>query len=73
MGRYRGNLKAPNVFRLTALGASQNGGVTYTTSQPWEGEPGSVISFVYYGSATYTVTDAEAAALTAAGFGAGVS
>ena len=65
MGRYRGNLQAPNVFKKT------DG--TYTTTQPWEDVPGSVIAFVYYGSHTYDVTDAEAAALAAAGFGAGIS
>ncbi len=65
MGRYRGNLKAPNVFKLVAGG--------YTTAQPWEDEPGSVISVVYYGAHTYEVSQAEADALTAAGFGAGIS
>lgn len=64
MGRYRGSLRAPNVFKLV------NG--TYTTSQPWEAIPGTLIAFTYLGSHTYPVTDAEATALTAAGFGAGV-
>lgn len=65
LGRYAGNLRAPNVYKLVAGG--------YTTSQPWEDTPGSVIAVTYLGSHTYEVTSAEAAALTAAGFGAGVS
>lgn len=65
LGRYRGELRAPNVFKLVAGG--------YTTSQPYDSPPGSVIAYTYLGSHTYTVTSAEAAALTAAGFGAGIS
>jgi len=65
MRRYRANLRAPNVFKLV------DG--SYTTAQPWEDVPGSVISFTYLGSHTYTISTAEAAALTAAGFGAGVT
>lgn len=65
MQRYRGNLRAPNVFKLVAGG--------YTTVQPWDDPVGSVIAYTYYGSHTYTVTQAEADALTAAGFGDGIS
>jgi hypothetical protein len=65
MGRYRGELRAPNVFKLV------DG--SYTTTQPYDWPyAGAVIAFTYYGSHTYTVTQAEADALTAAGFGAGV-
>ena len=65
MARYRGMPKAPNVFKLV------DG--TYTTAQPYEAQPGSVIAYVYLGSHTYEVTQAEADALTAAGFGAGIT
>lgn len=65
MGRFLPNRQAVNVFKLVAGG--------YTTQQPYEGEPGSVISYTYLGSHTYTISQAEADALTAAGFGAGVS
>lgn len=65
MQRYQGNLRAPNVFKLVAGG--------YTTTQPWEQEPGTVIAYTYYGSHTYEVSDDEAAALTAAGFGSGIT
>lgn len=64
-GRFHQPGRAPNVFKLV------DG--TYTTAQPYDNPPGSVIAFVYYGAHTYDVTSAEAAALTAAGFGAGVS
>jgi hypothetical protein len=74
LGRYRGELRAPNVFRLTtAAAALYNNGVLYTTTQLYDNPPGSVIDYTYLGSHTYTVTDAEATALTAAGFGAGIS
>lgn len=65
LGRYRGELRAPNVFKLVAGG--------YTTAQPYDNPPGSVISYTYLGSHSYDVSTAEAALLTAAGFGAGVT
>jgi hypothetical protein len=64
-GRFRQPGRAPNVFKLV------DG--TYTTQQPYDWPTqGAVIAFVYYGAHTYQVTQAEADALTAAGFGAGV-
>lgn len=64
-GRYRGELRAPNVFKLV------DG--SYTTEQPYDNPPGSVIAYTYLGSHTYEVTADEAAALTAAGYGDGIS
>lgn len=65
-GRFRQPGRAPNVFKLV------DG--TYTTVQPYDWPyQGAVIDTVYYGAHTYTVSQAEADALTAAGFGAGVS
>lgn len=64
-GRFHQPGRAPNVFKLV------DG--TYTTTQPYDWPyQGAVIAFTYYGAHTYDVTAAEAAALTAAGFGAGV-
>jgi hypothetical protein len=63
-GRYRGELRAPNIFKLV------DG--TYTTAQPYDNPPGSVIAYTYLGSHMYDVSVTEAAALTAAGFGSGV-
>lgn len=72
-GRFHQAAKAPNVYKLTDLGASQNNGNYYTTNQPYDWPfQGAVIAFAYLGSHTYPVTQAEADALTAAGFGAGV-
>ena len=79
MQRYRGELRAPNVYKLTALGQSQYGGSVYVDDgptgkgQPYDNPPGSLIDTVYYGSHTYQISAAEASALTAAGYGAGVS
>ena len=79
-GRFRQPAKAPNVYKLTALGSSQFGGATYVSDGPGGvGQPydwpfqGAVIAFTYYGAHTYPVTQAEADALTAAGFGSGVT
>jgi len=68
MGRYRGELRAPNVFKLTALGQSQNGGQMYTTDQPYDNPQGSIIAFTYLGSHCYPVTAEEAVLLELAGY-----
>lgn len=74
MGRYRGELRAPNVYKLTDAGAAANGGSYYTTEQPYDWPTqGTIIAFTYYGGHTYDITSAEATALTAAGYGAGVT
>lgn len=64
-GRYRQPSRAPNVYKLV------DG--SYTTAEPYDWPyQGAVIAFTYMGSHTYPVTQAEADALTAAGYGAGV-
>lgn len=72
LGRYRGELRAPNVYKLVAGGYCDDGPTG--TGQPYDWPyQGAVIAFTYYGSHTYTITQAEANALTAAGYGAGVT
>lgn len=64
-GRFHQAGRAPNVFKLV------DG--TYTTTEPYDWPyQGAVIAFTYLGSHTYPITQAEANALTAAGFGSGV-
>lgn len=74
MGRYRGELRAPNVFKLTQAAAdSFNDGVLYTTQQPYEDTPGSVIAYTYLGGHSYEVTASEALLLANAGYGDAVT
>lgn len=60
MRRYKPTDRALNVFKLV------DG--TYTTDQPYEAIPGTVISHVYWGGHCDLVGDTEAAALQAAGY-----
>ena len=57
MRHYQGNLRAPNVYKLT------DG--SYTTAQPADEDS---ISTVYLGSHTYVISEDAAAALVAAGY-----
>jgi hypothetical protein len=74
LGRYRGELRAPNVYKLTAAGQAMYDGDLYINDgptgkgQPYDNPPGSLIDTVYYGSHTYEVSAAEAALLNAAGY-----
>jgi hypothetical protein len=79
LGRYRGELRAPNVYKLTTAAQAIYGGDTYIDDgptgkgQPYDNPPGSLIAYVYYGSHIYDITTDEAAALTSAGYGAGIT
>jgi hypothetical protein len=80
MGRYLGSLRAPNVYKITAAyQATYDLPNLYVDDgptgfgQPYDNPPGSAIDTVYYGSHCVPVTQAEADALTAAGYGAGIS